>query len=235
MSTRTARIKAHTRVSKHGKVHKVRAHGRSVTIREWLAAGFTSAKGKQLTWGTAGAMGLTGAAYMFSTAMSVAAALIWAILLGCMAVITMLLMTKQQRRAKRKAFRQSAALSMERRMKLWTHHRMVQFKKPVSRPKTKTPPSSNQRPMSTAAPSVTKPETKTLTCQSCGKKMQVSRGSFSNQCYGCQVAHARLQEFDGEKEFSKEEIMNMKKHTDKLMKDGKLLDFILADKDPRLM
>jgi len=142
MATRTARIKAHTRTSKNGKTHKVRAHGRTVSMAELWASFRNNATVKKITWSSAGTAGFIGVAYVLSTAMNVMAAAIWAILLGCMAVVAMLLMTKQQRRAKRRKFRAAAALSVERRLKLWTHHRMVQFKKPA----VKKAPASKPRP-----------------------------------------------------------------------------------------
>jgi len=148
MATRTARIKSHTRTSKNGKVHKVKAHGRAVSMSEMLQSVMRNPSLKKVKWAAIGSVGLTGAVYVLSTAMSVAASLVWAILLGCMAVMAMLLMTKGQRKAKRKKFREAAALSVERRLKLWTHHQVVKYRKPVPAAKAKPKPKGAPRPQS---------------------------------------------------------------------------------------
>jgi hypothetical protein len=150
MATRTASIKAHTRTSKNGKTHKVKAHGRQVSFKDMVKEWFQNGSLKKAATAGSGSMAFAGILYVLSTAMSVVAALIWAILLGCMAVIAMLLMTKGQRRAKRRKIRQAAALSVERRLKLWTHHKVSSFKKPSDFMKKKAAPKPASRPRKTA-------------------------------------------------------------------------------------
>ena len=136
MATRTARVKQHTRTSKNGKVHKVRQHGRQVSMADMLKNAFVNPSTKKIAWGAVGTTSFTGLIWGLSTAMSAMAAVIWAIILACMAIVFMLLATKQQRREKAKAFRKSAALKVERRMKLWAHHNVTDRKaQPKAEPK----------------------------------------------------------------------------------------------------
>ena len=129
MPVRNARVKSHVRTSKSGKIHRVRAHQRAISMGEMLRSSLSNRSVKKITWGSVGAGALTGLFYMLSSVMTAVSALIWAILLACMALVGMLLMTKRQRRAKRRQFRESAALSVERRLRLWTHHKVMRFRR----------------------------------------------------------------------------------------------------------
>lgn len=195
MATRTARIKAHTRTSKNGVKHKVKAHGRQVTFKDMLAGLFNNASLKKGTAAVSGSVAFTGLLYVLSTAMSVVAALIWAILLGCMAVIGILLMTKSQRRAKRKKVREAAALTIERRLKLWSHHTAVKFKKPSDFMKKKEAPKPAPKPARKKPASNDRPKTSTThktdakndnvkKC-ACGSVIPLSLGRDSQVCQSC--------------------------------------------------
>lgn len=119
-------VKQHLRTSKNGKEHVVKDHRRSVTVSD-LMPGKPTPKKAAAAAGFATAV--TGLAYVMSTITSVTAAMVWAVILVCLGVLTYLFMSKGQRKSARRKMRDRAAEGTKRYLRLWMHHRIAKFDK----------------------------------------------------------------------------------------------------------
>lgn len=123
MSTHAARIRTHTRVSKNGKRHQVRAHTRQVTFTEMLRNAAGNMKGAKPV-GVAAMATAAGAAitYTLYGLISLTAAIMLAIALISTAFITWAIGANTKKRKQRRSWWQrnmSGALSPKRRIKHW--------------------------------------------------------------------------------------------------------------------
>lgn len=89
----TQHVKSHTRTSKNGKTHRVRAHHRSVTFREYLRDAFdrtaSSHTRKNAAYGAVGVAAACTTVFVLQTFMTLTASILTAIALMCISLISL--------------------------------------------------------------------------------------------------------------------------------------------------
>lgn len=132
MPSRKGHIRGHSRISKNGKTHNVKAHSREITWKDLVADAVNHGRGKGKKIGSAavGSAAVAAISYTLYGVLSLSAAIMCAIGLVSMATIGMMVGNRKRRRKSWLKRHFGGALSPKRRAKLWwTQARVVKWKR----------------------------------------------------------------------------------------------------------
>lgn len=126
-------VRGHTRVSKNGKAHHVKAHGRQITWKDLVADAISQGrgKGKKISYAAVGGAAVTAISYTLYGVLSLSAAIMCAIGLVSMSAIGLMVGKRKRRRKSWMRRHFGGVLSPKRRFKLWWKTaRVVRWKRP---------------------------------------------------------------------------------------------------------